>query len=1063
MKNHKNLVSVQQCLAVCCMLITSAIFAQEIPDWENPEVFEINKLAPRATFYHFLDVKSAESQDWTQSDLYHSLNGQWKFNWTKTPDTRPQDFYKTDFDASKWDNITVPGNWELQGYGIPIYTNIKYSFPANPPFIPHDYNPVGSYKRNFTLPSDWDGQKITLHFGAVRSAMYIWVNGQKVGYSQGSKLPAEFDITDFLKKGENQLAVEIYRWSDASYIEDQDFWRLSGFDRDVYLYATPNTYVHDFRVIAGLDADYQDGQFDLKVKLVNDSEKSSKSTIEVEIKDGQKSIYSASKSVNVKTGESSDVSFGTTIPNVKQWSAEKPNLYGLTITQKNANGKVLDVTNRRIGFRRVEIKNSQLLVNGIAIYLKGVNLHDHSDTSGHVIDPGLTRLDMRIMKENNINAIRCSHYPKDPFFYEMADEFGFYVIDEANIETHGMGATNQGLEKNEKKKSVHPAYLPQWKEAHLARTKRMYERDKNHPSVIIWSLGNEAGNGDNFYATYDYLKGVDSTRPVQYEGATGYENTDIQAPMYARIKHMKKYLVSGGTRPFIQCEYAHAMGNSVGNLQDYWDLMEAHDIFQGGFIWDWVDQGLLTKDENGEAFWAYGGDLGGADLQHDENFCLNGVVNPDRTPHPALYEVKKVYQYIKFKDFDVESGTLTVYNSYDFTNLDEFDFYYKLLKNGVKTAENNVTSFKLAPRESGEIQIDIPDNLTNDDEYRLQVFAKTKKVVGLLNQGSILASAEFAITSPILENFDCSQSSKIDLVTKGNLVKLSNDQFTIIFDQSTGELATLDYGFGNILKDGPTTNFWRAPTDNDYGFKMPTKRKAWKIASEQQTLTDFSVFNAAQPDKKLSKGKIKGCYAVVETKYDLVEVEGMAKVTYEINESGQIKVTTDLTGLKETLPNLPRFGVNWSIEQSFNQVKWYGRGPHENYRDRFTSAFVDQYDATVEELYFPYIRPQENGYHTDTRWLQLANNQDQGILISAFDQTFGFSALRNTITDFDEGEAKRNRHTTDIKPRDLININIDYAQMGVGGDTSWGAQPHNKYQIKPGDYKFTFLIAPVKD
>ncbi|MEQ8241350.1 MAG: glycoside hydrolase family 2 TIM barrel-domain containing protein [Cyclobacteriaceae bacterium] len=1053
--------SLKYWLTLKLLVLTMLSQAQERPDWENPEVFERNKLDARATFYHFSEADLVD-KTWQESENYQSLNGLWKFNWTKSPDYRPIDFYKPNYDVSRWAEITVPGNWELQGYGIPIYTNVKYVFPANPPFIPHDYNPVGSYKRTFSIPENWIDQKVTLHFGAVRSAFYVWVNGEKVGYSQGSKLPAEFDITHFLIKGENQLAVEIYRWSDASYIEDQDFWRLSGMDRDVYMYATPKTYIEDFTVMAGLDPTYVDGKLSLDVSLNNTSNLRANTTVEVQLKDGEKVIYEDTKAIEVKAKNNTSINFTKTIGNVKPWTAETPNLYSLIIVEKDAKGKVLDATSRLIGFRSVEIKNSQLLVNGVAIYLKGVNLHDHSDTSGHVIDPELTKLDMQIMKQNNINAIRCSHYPKDPHFYEMADKYGFYVIDEANIETHGMGTTNQGLDNNEKKKAIHPAYLPEWKEAHLARTKRMYERDKNHPSVIIWSLGNEAGNGDNFYATYDYLKSVDPTRPVQYEGATGYENTDIQAPMYARMGKMKAYLESGGTRPFIQCEYAHAMGNSVGNLQDYWDLIEAHDIFQGGFIWDWVDQGLLTKNENGEEYWAYGGDLGGADLQNDNNFCLNGIVNPDRTAHPALFEVKKVYQYIKFKNYDLETGELTVYNGYDFINLDQFVFNYQLFKNGLQVAEGGLPSFSLAPHTSQTLPLKITDEVTDQAEYRLQIFASTKESQPLLEKGHLLAKAEFDLTPPVFESFGCDVASKILVETSGNQTLFSNDNFKITFDNQKGELISLDYGFGNVIKNGPKANFWRAPTDNDFGFKMPVKRKVWKTASQEQRLTSFEVFNATKPEKKITKGKIKGCYAVVETKYALDAVKGIATIIYEINGEGEIKVTMEVNNFADGVPNLPRLGTNWSVSETLSQVNWYGRGPHENYQDRFTSAFVNQYSASVDELYFPYIRPQENGYRTDTRWMTLKNDKNQGIRITAMDQLFGFSALKYSIDDFDEGEAKINRHTTDLEEKDFINLNIDLMQMGVGGDTSWGAQALPKYQIKPGQYKFSYVIAPMK-
>ena len=1033
---------------------------QEIPDWENPEIFEKNKLAPRSTFYHYRNIDKIDPYDWKKSDSYQSLNGTWKFNWVKSPTNRPKDFYKMDFDVSNWDDIEVPSNWEMKGYGIPIYTNIKYVFPKNPPYIPHDYNPVGSYKKTFSIPGNWTNQKITLHFGAVRSAMYVWVNGEKVGYSQGSKLPAEFDITPFVKTGENQVAVEVYRWSDASYIEDQDFWRLSGMERDVYIYATPEDYIQDFSIVAGLDASYTNGEFSLDVMLNSQSAGSSDLELQIEISKDQSTLYETSKGIKRQKGAQS-ISFSTTLPNISKWTAETPNLYELQIVLKDAKGEVLDATKRKIGFRTVEIKNAQLLVNGKPIYLKGANLHEHSDTEGHVVSRDLTKLDMKVMKENNLNAIRCSHYPKDPGFYELADEYGFYVIDEANIETHGMGATNQGLDNNKKAQSIHPAYQPEWKEAHLARTRRMYERDKNHASIIIWSLGNEAGNGDNFFATYQYLKEVDKTRPTQYEGATRYENTDIQAPMYARLNHMKNYLESGKTKPFIQCEYSHAMGNSVGNLQDYWDLIESQDIFQGGFIWDWVDQGILTKDENGEEYWAYGGDLGGQDLQNDKNFCLNGIVDPDRSAHPALYEVKKVYQYIKFKNFDPETGNVTVYNGYDFVSLDDFYFEYVVLEDGEAVTTKSEIKVAANARTSSSMNVDLPE-MKEGKEYILHVYAKTAKASDLLSKDYELAKEEFVLSAYEYKAFECLEKGRISVTSDDQSTTLSNENFNVTFDRTSGVLTSLDYGFGNVIKDPIKPNFWRAPTDNDYGFKMQTKWSEWKNASTNQKPKSFNIVAANDPEKELTKGKIKDCFVVATSVYSLADVEGEAIVKYAINAKGEVKVTVSISGVKDGLNPMPRFGSNFSLMANYNQAEWYGRGPHENYQDRNTGAFVDTYRSTAEDLYFPYSRPQENGYRTETRWLSLTNKEGKGINIRASENLFGFSALRNTIDDFDEGEKKVNKHTTDIKPQDLVNVNIDYAQMGVGGDTSWGAKPHKKYQISPGDYEYAFIIGPIR-
>ena len=591
----KLLLNTRSILLIFFTLCETISLAQETtwenPEWEDPEIFQINREAATASFYRYPNVEDALQNDhWENSPFYKSLNGNWSFHWSKNIAGRPPGFFQEDFDSSEWQTIPVPSNWELQGFGIPIYTNVIYPFPKNPPFIPHDDNNVGSYRRSFELPSNWENKEVFLHFGGVSGAMYIWVNGQKVGYNEGSKTPAEFAISNYLRPGSNSISVQVLRWSDASYMEDQDFWRLSGIDRDVYIYATNKITIKDFRVIADLDNDYKDGVFSLNVQIAGKNTKGY--TVEIKLLDGENTILDQPRTLSKQENE---IAIKQTLPDVKTWNAESPNLYTLILSLKDKKGITQEATSMKIGFRKVEIKNNQFLVNGKAVLLKGVNLHDHDESTGHVISEQLTLKDLELMKQNNINAIRCSHYPKNPYFYRLCDQYGFYVVDEANIEIHGMGTTNQGLDHNEKAKEIHPAYRPEWKAMHLDRTIRMFERDKNFTSIVTWSLGNEAGNGANFMATYAWLKKNDPTRPVQYEGATKYENTDIQAPMYATIEDMIAYAENDPKRPFIQCEYAHAMGNSVGNLQDYWDVIEKYDVLQGGFIWDWVDQGLKSK------------------------------------------------------------------------------------------------------------------------------------------------------------------------------------------------------------------------------------------------------------------------------------------------------------------------------------------------------------------------------------------------------------------------------------------------------------------------------------
>ena len=1016
----------------------------ENPEWENPEIFQINREQPTAAFYRYENSELAlENESWENSSLYKSLNGTWNFYYADSVQARPTDFYKDAFDIEGWDTIEVPSNWELKGFGIPVYTNVKYMFPANPPYIPHNINNNGSYLKEFEISEDWDGKDIYLHFAGVSGAMYVWLNGEMVGYNEGSKTPAEFKVTNLIKKGTNKLAVQVLRWSDASYMEDQDFWRLSGIERDVYLYTTNKITLRDFKVTADLENNYKDGIFKLALEVNNNTSETSKKEVVVKLLDGDKVVYNETKEVNLKTGQNT-IDFAKNIANVKTWNAEHPNLYTLLLSVNN------ESTSVKVGFRNISIKNNQFLVNGKPVLLKGVNLHDHSDTEGHVVSEELTLKDLEVMKQHNVNAIRCSHYPKNTHFYRLCDEYGFYVIDEANIETHGMGATNQGLDNNKKKQAVHPAYLPEWKKAHLDRTIRMFERDKNHASIITWSLGNEAGNGDNFVTTYNWLKENDTTRPTQYEGATKYNNTDIQAPMYSTIESMIKYAENNPTRPLIQCEYAHAMGNSVGNLQDYWDVIEKYDIMQGGFIWDWVDQGILTTNDKGEEFWAYGGDLGGFDLQNDKNFCLNGVVNPDRTPHPSLYEVKKVYQYIKFKPSNLKNGEIEIKNIYDFTNLNEFDFEWKLLENGVEISKGNMPQLNIAPYTSKKVSIDLPALENSSAEYHLNVYAKTKKATDLVPEGYEIAYEQFELTDTKTPQFLTEGNNDIKISNDDASISVTADAFNIAFSKKTGTISTLDYGQGNIILEGVKANFWRATTDNDFGFNMPKKLGVWKEASKQQKLISIE-------EKQDSKGLVS-----IKTIFELPAVNGKVTINYTINNLGEILVTTNLEGVDSKLPMLPKFGNNLIIKNEFNQVKWFGKGPFENYQDRNTAALVGEYKASVSELYYPYIRPQENGNRTETRWVSFINNEGKGIKISGIEDKISFSAHHQFNDDFDAGDSKKQRHTTDIVKRDLVNINIDYKQMGVGGDDSWGRTAHKQYQIKPTNLSYSYSIKPIQ-
>jgi beta-galactosidase len=1033
-------------LALALFLSLQNNYAQN-NEWENAQIIDRGKEAGRSSFLLFSNENELKNNHPQKSELYQSLNGNWKFNIVQNPSQRPTDFFTTTLDDSGWKNILVPSNWELQGYDIPIYTNLVYPFPKNPPFIGGDYNPVATYRRTFQVSDSWKDKEIILHFGSITGYAKVFLNGKEAGMTKASKTPAEFNITSFLKKGENLIAVQVFRWHDGSYLEDQDFWRLSGIERDVYLQAMPKTTVWDYFVKSDLDNQYKNGIFNLDVTLKYFEKNTIKNpTVKVELfdKDG-KTVYSESKKVNAKEEK---ISFGATIENVKQWNAEIPNLYKYTITLLDNKGRILEIVSKRTGFRKVEIKNAQLLVNGQVVLVKGVNIHEHDDVNGHVPNKELMLKDLKLMKEFNINAIRMSHYPHDTQFYDLCDEYGFYVVDEANIETHGMGAELQGGFDQKK----HPAYLPEWAPAHLDRIRRMFAFDKNHPSIIIWSLGNECGNGPVFYDAYDWLKQVDPTRPVQFEQAGENTNTDIVCPMYPGIKSMKAYAEEDKKRPYIMCEYSHAMGNSNGNFQEYWDIIHGSKHMQGGFIWDWVDQGIKTKNAEGKTFWAYGGDLGGEKMHNDENFCANGLVAANRTPHPGLFEVKKVYQNIRFMLKNETS--LEIKNDFNFTNLNNYTFKWELIKNGLKIKEGEF-DLDVNPEETKEFKINY-GNLDDNSEYFLNVFAFSKYDAPLVSKGHEFAREQFAIgkgsyfkNSNIVKN-----TSKLKHSVKGDVLSFETENIAGEFDLKKGEI--LKYNLKNtdnaIFTNFPTPYFWRAPTDNDFGSKMQQKLVIWKEASQNPKVV------GVQMDKNTSEGFL------IKVTYQLAGVDIPYTVSYLIQNDGAIKVTAaiDMTG--KNLPELPRFGMRSKLNGSYDNLTYYGRGPWENYSDRKSASFIGEYSDTVMNQYTRnYIRPQEGGYKTDVRWLTLKNNKGQGIKIEGL-QTLGFSALNIATEDLDPGKTKAQRHPSDLDldSKEAVYLHLDYKQRGVGGDDSWGRLPHDPYRLLDKQYSYSYIISLIK-
>jgi beta-galactosidase len=1007
-------------------------------DWENPSLPHVGTVAPHASFIPFPNAAAALKGDPKGSPRYLSLNGPWKFHWSARPADRPLDFWKPAADVSGWAEIPVPSDWMFQGYDYPIYVNTSYEFARNPkpPFVPHDRNPVGSYRRTFTLPTDWAGMNVYLHFGAVKSFFYLWVNGEKVGLSKDSKTPAEFDITRFLKPGENVVAAEVYRWSDGSYLECQDFFRLAGIERDVYLYAAPKIRIRDYEVRAGLDGTYRNGTLEVTVELgTAGTPPPGRPVVSLTLYDPAGKTVKA----GTMTVERTTARFETSLPAVRPWSAETPDLYRLVLELKDTQGKPLEALTSRIGFRTSEIKDGHLLVNGAAVLLKGVNRHEHDPSTGHVISEESMRKDIELMKRSNINAVRTCHYPDDPRWYELCDEYGLYLIDEANIESHGMGYGPKSLAKD-----------PGWGPAHLDRVARMVERDKNHPSVIIWSLGNEAGDGVNFEEAYRWLKQRDPSRPVQYERAELRPHTDIYCPMYASIEEMLKYVSTKQARPLIQCEYAHSMGNSTGNLQDYWDAIESHDQLQGAFIWDWVDQGYAAKTAKGEPYWKFGGDFGPPDVPSDQNFCCNGLVAPDRTPHPALNEVKKVYQYVKFVPSNLPAGVIELRNRYGFTPLDRFDLVWELTADGRIMTAGKVEQPAVAPGAAKVFRLGLPKFEAQPGvEYFLNVSLTSRADWAGVPKGHVVAAEQL----PFPAGGTAAPSPERPLpalaVDDGpRFVRVSGADLAVRFDKATGALDSYVVGGRELVASGIEPNFWRAPTDNDFGNQMPRRLGIWRQASLYRDLRSISA-------RETGPGWVS-----VAVEYGLAGGAATEVLNYIIGGDGRITIAGQLSFREPgKLPEIPRVGLKMAVPAAFDKVRWFGRGPFESAWDRKTAAFVGLYETTAAEP-CPYVSPQEYGNRTDTRWLAVRDAEGWGLLVTG-DPLFEFSAHPSWPEDLTLA-TRGSKHPPEVQKRDFICLTLDAVEMGVGGDDSWGARVHPQYTIPAQDRGFRLTLSPLR-
>lgn len=1024
--------------------------------WQNPQVNAINREPMYAHFIPFKTEADAIQQHNLpapacfaineKAERRVTLNGTWKFLFSKNPETCPDGFWKPGYNTRSWKNIQVPGSWELQGFDAPIYTDVSYPFPPNPPFVPEDYNPVGAYAREFTVPSDWNGMDIFLDFEGVESAFYCWVNGELAGYSEDSRLPAHFNITPLLKKGKNKLALKVFRYSDGSYLECQDYWRYSGIERDVYLYARPASRVKDFKLTAALTNNYTDGDFNLEVK-VNQPQRGQ--VVEIKVLEQQQTLLSETKILSGSADSLLTVSH--LFNEVNAWNAETPHLYTLLVNTFDKDGKALESFAHRFGFRSVEMRNGMQLINNVPILFKGVNRHEHDPHKGRTISVESMIQDIRLMKQFNINAVRNSHYPNNPQWYTLCDMYGIYLIDEANIESHGMDHHKDGTLAN----------YPEWELPFMERMERMVMRDRNFTSIVTWSLGNESGYGKHFETLYNWTKAFDPTRPTQYEGSRKQGVSDIYCPMYGRIWLLREHVNQRQPRPLILCEYAHAMGNSVGNLQDYWDLIYKYDQLQGGFIWDWVDQTFEIKDQKGNNIWAYGGDMGFVGVPNDSNFCANGLVAADRSLHPHIWEVKKVYQYIHFEPVAFTTNQIKITNRHDFIGLEDFYLRWVVECDGKVVDAGNSDFPVIAPHGSQIITLPMKEIPKDGKEYFLKMEVFTRNASPLIPADHSCAMEQWLLpvtsealdpsSSPSLRGLARSNPENTPLITlqqDGVQTVLSGTNFKVVFSETTGEMTSLVYDNKEMLKEGLQPNFWRGLTDNDVANRTSSRCATWRHAGHQKELTAFEV-NPEEHNHSV----------LITTRYKMEEQDAKLNISYLISGDGTIKVSMDFTPGSKPLPEIPRFGMHMVLPAEYDNMTWWGGGPHENYADRKSSAAVGLYHATVWEQYHPYVRPQETGNKCDVRWLTLTNAQGEGLLITG-DKPLSTSAWNFPISDIEYVPFNIERkHGGSIEKKDMVWLNIDHRQMGVGGDNTWGAQVHPEYTITPEPISYSFTIS----
>ncbi|WP_308638215.1 glycoside hydrolase family 2 TIM barrel-domain containing protein [Paenibacillus silvisoli] len=1025
--------------------------ANGYPEWNNnPEIFELNRMKAHATLMPFATVEEALVNDRTASRSHLSLNGKWKFAFAETPVKRITHFYEESFDHSSWDEINVPGHWQLQGYDYPQYTNIRYPWEESEPeliqpFAPTKYNPVGSYVRTFTIPDDWKGQPVFISFQGVESAFYVWVNGELVGYSEDTFTPAEFDLTPYLKAGDNKLAVEVYRWCDASWLEDQDFWRMSGIFREVYLYTVPKAHIYDFFVTTELDAAYRNAELKLKATIMNywDAELGTV-TVEAQLYDSKRQPVLGKPLVVTTTLGSNeaevDIEASVQVDNPLKWSAEQPNLYMLVLSLKDAEGRQLEVISTQTGFRKFEIKDELMLINGQRIVFKGTNRHEFSCHTGRALGIEDMIADVKLMKAHNINAVRTSHYPNHPLWYELCNQYGLYVIDETNLETHG--SWSYGQTKLEPRNV--PASDPAWTANVIDRANSMMQRDKNHPSIVMWSLGNESFGGDNFIHMHDFLREADPTRIVHYEGVVMWKEsaaaTDVTSYMYARPNHLVDYVYTPSPKkPYILCEYSHAMGNSCGGLHLYTELFDKHPVLQGGFIWDWVDQAIWTSGEDGVSYMAYGGDFG--EKPHDGNFCGNGLILADRSITPKLIEVKKCYENVQITEADGKQGLYRIWNKNLFTNLDAYKLQWTVALDGVVTAEGSLT-VSIAPGETREVALPLPAREGQAGEAVLTISFVTTQDEEWAAAGHEVAFGQFVL--PAVKKAAVvgrtGDYGSVEAAESADSLTVSGEGFEAVFSKANGSLVSYKVGGTELLKSAVAPNFWRAYTDNDRGNLHHERCATWRSAGEERELRELSF------DVLADRVIVHAAYVLPTTS------ESACSLTYTVLGSGAIEVLQQLAP-GEGLPEIPEVGMMLVMDGSFDRLEWYGKGPHESYWDRQESARLGLYQGKPADQFVPYLRPQECGNKMDVRRAAIGNGNGAVLHITG-SPTFELNVLPYTPFEL---EAHDHVHKLPVIDKTVVRIN--YRQMGVGGDDSWGALPHPQYLLQANrTYAFAFTL-----